>query len=125
MSYSTTLTPPLGTDPSQSNLSAAGFGALTWNAAPASPPREELVPAAATVLAVTSILPQTDGPAVLTARLTSAIDVAFDGSADVHGRSPDRAGDPGITRSRHLDCGKRSIRPMTNGDAGLSHAAQI
>ena len=63
------------------NLSAAGFGSLTWNAAPASPPRGELVPAAATALAVTSILPQTDGSAVLTARLTSAIDVAFDGSA--------------------------------------------
>ena len=41
----------------------------------------ELVPAAATVLAITSILPQADGSAVLTARLTSAIDVAFDGSA--------------------------------------------
>ena len=39
------------------------------------------MPAAATVLAVTSILPQADGSAVLTARLTSAIDVAFDGSA--------------------------------------------
>ena len=63
------------------NLSAAGFGALTWNAAPASPPRGELVPAAATALAITSILPQADGSAVLTARLTSAIDVAFNGSA--------------------------------------------
>ena len=63
------------------NLSAAGFGALTWNVASASPPRGELVPAAATVLAITSILPQADGSAVLTARLTSAIDVAFGGSA--------------------------------------------
>ena len=63
------------------NLSAAGLGSLTWDAAPASPPRGDLVPAAATALTVTSIRPQTDGSAVLTARLSSAIDVAFGDSA--------------------------------------------
>ncbi|MGN0832238.1 MAG: C25 family cysteine peptidase [Kiritimatiellia bacterium] len=64
-----------------SNLDADGLGSLVWDASPASPPREELVPAAATALSVTSILPQADGSAVLTARLSSAIGVAFGGSA--------------------------------------------
>lgn len=63
------------------NLSAAGLGSLTWDAAPASPPRGDLVPAAATALTVTSIRPQADGSAVLTARLSSAIGVAFGDSA--------------------------------------------
>ena len=96
------------------NLSAAGFGSLTWNAAPASPPRGELVPAAATVLAITSILSQTDGSAVLTARLTSAIDVAFDGSATFSAVDP-----------RKSRCARRTANPRSRNKGAVPIATII